>query len=153
MRSRNLSVWYDVWHPIGSLCRLVDYVHIFDLDLFLKDLWWENGWHMETLAMHILEEFIVYLHQFSMTSLFVCEDVWIWEGKESSMYTAATGYCWLTRNLDGLERTSWSWVWKIPGPKKFPFLFGFYFMMCYLPIALGFIEVWLHPLGVFAAML
>lgn len=42
INSGNSSLWYTDWTGKGLFCNMVDYVHISDTQLCVKDIW-ENG--------------------------------------------------------------------------------------------------------------
>lgn len=44
------SLWYTDWLGVGPLCNILDYVHIADIDLSVKDLWRHEVWDMSGLS-------------------------------------------------------------------------------------------------------
>ena len=48
--SRETSMWYDHWISQNKLCHLVNYVHISDTMLKVKDIWEDGKWAIQKLA-------------------------------------------------------------------------------------------------------
>ena len=118
--SGNLSLWFDTWHKDGPICTMVDYVHVSNSHLTLRDLWWDDVWHFDMLCTTLPVNIQEFISNQCLTSFANCEACWIWTGMESGIYSAASAYRWLTSSLHGAERVdSWSWVWKLAGPEKY----------------------------------
>ncbi|XP_019420679.1 PREDICTED: uncharacterized protein LOC109330862 [Lupinus angustifolius] len=53
--SRTISLWSDHWMEEGNLCSLVDYVHIIDTQLRVKDVWSNGIWDLSIYYTPMLE--------------------------------------------------------------------------------------------------
>ncbi|KAJ1430383.1 Ribonuclease H-like superfamily [Sesbania bispinosa] len=51
--SGNSFLWYSVWSELGKICDLVDYVHISDSTLQVRDIWSNGLWSFNNLATPI----------------------------------------------------------------------------------------------------
>lgn len=49
LQAGDSSFWYSDWLGIGPLCSLVDYVHISDIHLGVKDAWEHGGWNLNRM--------------------------------------------------------------------------------------------------------
>lgn len=88
----------------------------------MKDIWWEDQWHFDFLATPLPDQVRLFLNQQTLASWGVCDAAWAWKGQESGIYTAASGYKWLTNSVGELTPDfSWPWVWKLDVPEKLRF--------------------------------
>ncbi|QHN78631.1 F-box protein [Arachis hypogaea] len=56
VKNMQQSIWYDEWCPLGKLCELTSYVHIFETNFSLTDLWGNGTWEGDKLATPISYE-------------------------------------------------------------------------------------------------
>lgn len=51
----NYSFWYSDWLGIGPLCTMVDFVHISNTQMCVKDVWKNGTWNLDKMATRIPE--------------------------------------------------------------------------------------------------
>ena len=49
------SLWYDSWTKDGPICAMVDYVHISNSHLLVKDCWDQGSWKLDQLCTPLPE--------------------------------------------------------------------------------------------------
>ena len=45
----SFSFWFDPWTHEGPLCNMVDFIHISDSQLMVKDCWEEGSWMLDNI--------------------------------------------------------------------------------------------------------
>ncbi|KAK7245668.1 hypothetical protein RIF29_40516 [Crotalaria pallida] len=96
LSEESISLWYDKWFHNDYLCNHVDFGHISDTTLFVKDVWdhghWNNLNPLFTFIPPVLKETIqnIQIPKYTQTP-----DVVRWNGNLEGVYTAASGYQWL----------------------------------------------------------
>lgn len=78
----------------GPLCNMVDYVHISDVDLCLKDVW-ENGfWNLNRLATPISDQVRTLLLNNNVPNIISPDhpDCWVWKDSNDGIFKASSGY-------------------------------------------------------------
>lgn len=108
-----IYAWYDKWLDDDLICNTVPFVDIQDTQLTVKDIYYDNAWHWEKLATQIPP-----LLRMQMQSYFIdgtSDDVLIWSGANSGIYSAKDGYNWIMQQIrqHSTDSISWSWVWKL----------------------------------------
>ena len=92
----NLSFWFDRWCDQGPLCSMVDYVHIQDTTMSLKDMCVDGVWDLHMLATPLTPNVTsiicdTYLH--NATKEYVISS----ESPTREYNTTNSTYKWLTR--------------------------------------------------------
>lgn len=81
---------------------MVDFVHMSDTHLQLRDLRWDEQWHFDYLATPLLESVHLFLNSQRLPSWANCDLLWVWSALEVGVYSAASGYKWLTKRHQDL---------------------------------------------------
>lgn len=121
INSGNTSFWYSDWTGMGPLCNLVDFVHISDTQLTLKQVWDNGNWALERIATNLPQEVREAIYDCHIPT---CpndnlQDCWAWDGDQSGIYTTAGGYDWLLANTRHMpQQQDWKWIWKSCAPSK-----------------------------------
>ncbi|KAK7252062.1 hypothetical protein RIF29_35769 [Crotalaria pallida] len=119
----NTSFWYGSWCKAGPLCESVPYVHISDTGKSIRDVWRNGEWDWNSLYTTIPTETADIVNQVRILGFGELKDVWGWSGKDDGIYTASSGYKWLSHtSRNHVSDESWSWLWKISCPEKVRFL-------------------------------
>ena len=86
------SLWFDKWTRDGPLRNFVDYVHISDSHLLVKDCWHHEAWNFDSLCIsyndnvhNLIEEVIVPIHSELV-------DCWAWFPSPSGAYSTLLAY-------------------------------------------------------------
>ncbi|KAK7282258.1 hypothetical protein RIF29_10902 [Crotalaria pallida] len=119
----DLSFWYDKWIPNCYLCELVDYVHITDSALRVKDVWLNGAWHLSGLYTPRNNHVRELINSIPVPCASVCQDTVVWIGNSDGIYTVSSAYRWLGESLKGwcCHPGSSSWVWRLKVPAKIQF--------------------------------
>lgn len=83
------SIWFDGWSVNGHLCNRVDYVHIQDVRMTLRDIHAEVTWHWNMIATSISMDL-----NNEICSIFINDalpDTMIWDPSQSGTYYAIHG--------------------------------------------------------------
>lgn len=113
-----ISVFYDNWLGDGPICDCMDYVHISDTQLLIRDVLVNGQWSWGKFYSIIPDEV-----KNKMTSLVMDDnsyDIIIWGQLKSGIFTAKSAYEWWIHepanhsNFPG----DWNWVWKLQTPEN-----------------------------------
>lgn len=121
MGSGMTSFWYTDWLGCGPLCNIVDYVHISDNQLSLKDVWDMGTWSLDKLATPLpshVKDTILNKVVPSITDASL-SDTWTWQGNKDGIFSVASGYSWLLiQNITWDDGQNWEWLSKLGVPAK-----------------------------------
>lgn len=125
LNAGNSSLWYTDWRGTRAICNSLDYVHISDTRVHLRDVWDNGQWCLDQLYTplpdHIKQEIIntsVPHHPNDNIP-----DCWVWNGNHDGIYKASTGYGWLIeRSREWNASGDWKWVWRAAASAKVQFL-------------------------------
>lgn len=119
-----LSFWFDKWMDEGQLFSKVNYVHISDSHLKVKDILVDGVWILRDLYTLIPEDIKHNLNNLVIEREEGVVDCLIWGPSISGAYDAKSGYMWLLSQQRGLADDSgnWRWIWKLPTYEKCKFL-------------------------------
>lgn len=108
------SVWYEDWTGRGKLADLLDFVHISDTNLKLRDLILNDNWCFDNLYTVLPDEVTNLFMAVSPIIVDNMQDSWSWEGSNNGVYPVSDGYAWLKSHDGNLEPViDWSWIWKL----------------------------------------
>lgn len=101
------SIWYSNWMGTGPLCRTLDYVHISDTQLVLRDVWENGSWRLDRLATPIPHDIRSSILNITVTNTISGQfpDCWVWSGSKEGIYKASSGYRWLLNRARSLNVT------------------------------------------------
>lgn len=119
--SGSTSFWYRDWTGLGALCNLVDYVHISDTQIILKQVWDNGNRALHRIVTPLPDDVneAIYDMHIPVHPNDNLPDCWVWNGDQRGVYTAASGYRWLLNNIRVLpQNQDWRWVWKTCAPAK-----------------------------------
>ena len=116
------SFWYDFWTQSGPLCHLVDYVHISDTQLRIKDCWLEGKWCFDSLFSIVNEPVKKLIEEIPAPLVSSHLDAFIWLFSPTGIYTASSGYRQLSRHRASAFSFSLCQVCWLPTPYKVSFL-------------------------------
>ena len=101
------------------MCQQVPYVHIYDTELFVRNISTSDHWDFPSIATFIP------LHIHNVISLRVGPDGseeadgWFWLAESSNRYYAKSAYLWLLERCRAWNPTeNWNWVWRIHALEK-----------------------------------
>ncbi|PNY04054.1 ribonuclease H, partial [Trifolium pratense] len=92
----DVSLWYDNWLDYGCLCNSVPYVHISESHLLLKDVYNQGNWLLHSLTTQIPDNLKLHIQ-----SIFInndSPDILIWGFSNFGVYSAKSGYHWLSQH-------------------------------------------------------
>lgn len=113
------SVWYRDWTGTGKIAEKLDFVHISDTNLCLRDLVSHSAWSLNRIFTNLPEEVRNYFTTVTSHLDPNSPDVWYWDNSSSGVYTVSDGYAWLYKYHRGEEVVEdWKWIWKLPVPEK-----------------------------------
>lgn len=91
------SLWHTDWLGTGPICNLLNFVHISDTQIRLRDVWEDGVWRLDKLVRMIPDNV-----KHAITSMTVpprpndnVPDCWAWIGTNDGIYKASAGYRWL----------------------------------------------------------
>ncbi|CAJ2665276.1 unnamed protein product [Trifolium pratense] len=115
--------WYSPWLSHKLLGTEVDYVAIQDSQIRIKDIYFNDSWHLNLLYTPLSSE----MKERITSTKFILNngtiDCFIWQGNIDGIYNASSGYKWLLQqkyNVPSIQ--SWNWIWKLQAPEKNKFL-------------------------------
>lgn len=108
VNSGDTSLWYYDWVGTGPICSLVDYVHISDTQIRLKDVVEDGSWHLHSLATIIPEAVKEVIQDVRVPRVLyeAVPDCWAWNGSKDECFTTSSANEWLLnkhRNWDVLR--------------------------------------------------
>lgn len=116
INSGNSSLWYSDWTGRGQLYNLVNYVHISDTQLCVKDIWENGSWKLQDLSTPLNDNVISAIMATSAPNSIHenLEDCWAWKDQTDGIFKPALGYGWLVNQRRNWNlNTDWSWIWKL----------------------------------------
>ncbi|KAJ1405580.1 Ribonuclease H-like superfamily [Sesbania bispinosa] len=93
--SGNSSLWYSVWSELGKICDLVDYVHISDNTLQVRDIWLNDLWSFNNLTTPISNNIKEFIQGIPIPKFCQIEDTWCWNKSLDGCYSVKAGYTFL----------------------------------------------------------
>ncbi|KAJ1381244.1 putative ribonuclease H protein [Sesbania bispinosa] len=85
--SGNSSLWYSIWSELGKICDLVDYVHISNSTLQVKDIWINGAWSFNNLATSIPNNIKEVIQRIPIPKICQIEDTWCWNKSTDGCYS------------------------------------------------------------------
>ncbi|KAK7256340.1 hypothetical protein RIF29_29782 [Crotalaria pallida] len=133
----NVSLWYDKWMTNSYLCEQVDYVHISDTTLKVKDVWVNGVWDLCMLYTIIPEAVKCIIYSIPVPVMQSCSDQTVWADHSNGVYYVAYAYYWLGRVYKGWSASMESAhrVWKIEIPSKLQWFLGLWLIMLFILIS------------------
>lgn len=105
------SFWYAPWLGLEPLYNQVFSVDIHDVDLKIKDLFYDNKWNLERPYTCLQE---ITKHAISNKHLFLSDPVtdgFVWSGNVEGVYTAKKGYKWfISPSTNNNSTCNWQWI-------------------------------------------
>jgi hypothetical protein len=89
------SFWYSPWLSNDLLCTEVDYVAIQDSQIQIKDIYFNDSWHLNILYTPLSSEMKERITSTGFILNNGTVDCFIWRGNIDGTYTASSGYKWL----------------------------------------------------------
>lgn len=88
------SIWYSDWLGSGLLCDKLDYLHISDTHLYLRDIWENGNWCFSKLATPLSEEIKALCNTLRSPAHVNpnLTDTRVWKGDKDGVYKACSGY-------------------------------------------------------------
>ena len=114
------------------LCNVVDYIHISNSQLMVKDCWLNGAWNIDFLYTTFdsnIRSFIKDILIPLQSSLAYC---WVWLPSLTGAYSASSTYSWLIDNRLLSDSFSQCQGWKIKAPFKVSFLICLALLDCLL---------------------
>lgn len=117
--NRLTSIWYQDWTGRGKIAEHLDFVHISDTNLKLRDLVQNNSWSLDRLSTMLPPEMSACFSAVNPHIEPNSADIWYWEGSTTGAYSVKDGYAWLYNHLHQQQvLEDWKWVWKLQVPEK-----------------------------------
>ena len=117
LRNGHSSLGYSNWLGNGPLCTQADFVHIFDTNMTISDIWQNGQWCFDSLSTSLpvdVRALVLAKGPISMD-----DDGWIWLPQVDGNFSTKLAYLWmlcLMRNIPSNPR--WKRVWKLKCPEK-----------------------------------
>ena len=120
----NSSFWFSNWTQTRPLCNQLQFVHISDSELCVRDVWQNDHWNWNMLASWIPSSVKNIVDNLPSSDNADMDDAWCWALGKLGCYTTSSAYAWLlSHNRSWLETSNWSWIWHLHAPEKVRFLF------------------------------
>ena len=91
----DISFRYHRWLDREPLCLCVPYVGIDDIQLRLKDVFYNNKWNFENLYTYLPQEVYLQIQATPVVEHVDMEDTIIWVNELNGSYSTKVGYRWL----------------------------------------------------------
>ncbi|KAJ1411818.1 Ribonuclease H-like superfamily [Sesbania bispinosa] len=120
------SLWFVDWMGQGLLCDMVDYVHISDTLLQVRDIATEDGWDVSNLYTILPQGVRDQISGIPSPTFLPAPDCFVWKGSSSGIYSCRSAYNWLkgpTILLQDASNLRWSLCEDISMP-HLPHSFG-----------------------------
>ncbi|XP_057444797.1 uncharacterized mitochondrial protein AtMg00310-like [Lotus japonicus] len=89
------SFWHTPWCTPQPLCQLVDFVHFYDVELQLKDIWDGEHWRLERLWTALPANLVAIINEVAGRINPGVADSVRWSGHITGEYSTAFGYNWI----------------------------------------------------------
>ena len=106
---------------MGPLCYCVPYVNIYDINLKIQDIFYNNRWKFDSLYTNLSEEIRLQIIATSIVKQVDVNDVLVWASESNGTYSASAGCKWIQQNRHAWRFSShqtWAWIWKLHVPEK-----------------------------------
>jgi hypothetical protein len=121
--SGNSSFWYTNWSSLGMLGTRVPFVDIHDLHLTVKDVFANDGQHIQSLYTILPPDITEVINNTKFNFNAAIDDAYIWSHNNNGVYTTKSGYNWILSQseTESYSNTPWSWIWRLKIPEKYKF--------------------------------
>ncbi|KAK2378521.1 hypothetical protein QL285_066416 [Trifolium repens] len=117
----NSLFWYSPWLYNDPLCKFVDFVAIQDTQTRIKDIFFDDSWHLNHLYSQIPDYIMHAIKEVAFILNDAIPDCFIWKENMDGIYTASSGYKWLLEKRNHDSNISWRWIWKLKAPENIKF--------------------------------
>nr|KYP59849.1 Putative ribonuclease H protein At1g65750 family [Cajanus cajan] len=107
------SMWFDDWMGVGALGRLVQFVHISDLDRNVASFWEQGRWKFDSLSMVLPSEIATRVQQVQVPLVQSGRDTFAWIGEASGCYIVSSRVKFLEYASHSTPNAIWRRVWKL----------------------------------------
>ena len=88
-------MWYTNCFDLGKLCDLLNYVHIFDINAKVVDVWNGDSWDLSRLATPLPQAISDHIMSISPPQGGRRDDGRCWTNASSRVYSTYNAYKWL----------------------------------------------------------